>query len=134
MSASAAWARHAKTVLLVSILVALAAGLARETATDPRTRGDAGRLRHGELPGHPAGAEAFGEEPVVVLAEGDLQQLVLTSNWVACCGSRDASRAGFEGVEPIPGPCTELAARAPPRRALAAPPPSSRATIRYSAS
>jgi uncharacterized protein len=54
--------------------------------------------------------EAFGEEPVVVLAEGDLQRLVLTPNLVrllrleGCLAGRIP-----EGVKPIPGPCTELA-------------------------
>ncbi|HWM62990.1 MAG TPA: MMPL family transporter [Solirubrobacterales bacterium] len=53
---------------------------------------------------------AFGEEPVVVLAEGDLQRLVLTANLgrllrLEGCLSGKVPK----GVSPIPGPCTELA-------------------------
>jgi hydrophobe/amphiphile efflux-3 (HAE3) family protein len=58
----------------------------------------------------------FGEEPVVVLAEGDLQRLVLTSNLgrllrLEGCLSGNPPK----GVEPIPGPCTELAEMDPVR-------------------
>jgi len=111
LSAIAAWAaRHAKTVLLVSILVALAAGLA---ATRLPTDAGAGTLVDSGTESYRATQqvrEAFGEEPVVVLAEGDLQQLVLTSNLgrllrLEGCLSGRVPR----GVEPIPGPCTELA-------------------------
>jgi hydrophobe/amphiphile efflux-3 (HAE3) family protein len=54
--------------------------------------------------------EAFGEEPVVVLARGDLQELVLTANLgrllrLEGCLSGKAPK----GAKPIPGPCTELA-------------------------
>lgn len=111
MSAIAAWAaRHAKAVLLVSILVALAAGVA---ATRLPTDAGAGTLVDSDTESYRATQqvrEAFGEEPVVVLAEGDLQQLVLTSNLgrllrlEGCLSGRVP-----QGVEPIPGPCTELA-------------------------
>ena len=52
----------------------------------------------------------FGEEPVVVLAEGDLQRLVLTSNLgrllrLEGCLSGKVPK----GAKPIPGPCAELA-------------------------
>lgn len=52
----------------------------------------------------------FGEEPVVVLAEGDLQRLILTANLgrflrLEGCLSGKVP----EGAEPIPGPCAELA-------------------------
>jgi uncharacterized protein len=58
----------------------------------------------------------FGEEPVVVLAEGDLQRLVLTSNLgrllrLEGCLSGKVPK----GAEPIPGPCAELAALDPVR-------------------
>jgi hydrophobe/amphiphile efflux-3 (HAE3) family protein len=58
----------------------------------------------------------FGEEPVVVLAEGDLQRLVLTSNLgrllrLEGCLSGKVPK----GAEPIPGPCAELAAQDPVR-------------------
>ncbi len=58
----------------------------------------------------------FGEEPVVILAEGDLQQLVLTANLgrllrLEGCLSGKAPK----GAEPIPGPCAELAEQDPVR-------------------
>lgn len=54
--------------------------------------------------------EAFGEEPVVVLAKGDLQRLLLTDNIVRLlrlegCLSGKVPKGG----EPLPGPCEELA-------------------------
>jgi uncharacterized protein len=58
--------------------------------------------------------EVFGEEPVVVLAEGDLQQLILTPNLgrllrLEGCLSGKVPK----GAKPLPGPCTELAAMDP---------------------
>jgi predicted RND superfamily exporter protein len=58
----------------------------------------------------------FGEEPVVILAEGDLQRLVLTSNLgrllrLEGCLSGKVPK----GAKPIPGPCAELAAQNPVR-------------------
>ncbi len=58
----------------------------------------------------------FGEEPVVVLAEGDLQRIVLTANLgrllrlEGCLSGKVPERA-----RAIPGPCTELAAMDPVR-------------------
>ncbi|MDX6601625.1 MAG: uncharacterized protein QOF13_827 [Solirubrobacterales bacterium] len=54
--------------------------------------------------------EVFGEEPVVVVAEGDLQELILTPNLgrllrLEGCLSGNVPK----GAKPIPGPCTELA-------------------------
>ena len=54
--------------------------------------------------------EVFGEEPVVVVAEGDLQELILTPNLgrllrLEGCLSGKVPK----GAKPIPGPCTELA-------------------------
>ena len=65
--------------------------------------------------------EEFGEEPVVVLAEGDLQRLLLTSNLgrllrLEGCLSGKVPK----GAEPIPGPCAELA-RLDPVEFLAGP-------------
>jgi uncharacterized protein len=111
LSAIAAWAaRYAKAVLLVSALAALAAGVA---ATRLPTDAGAGTLVDTGTESYRATQqvrEAFGEEPVVVLAEGDLQQLVLTANLgrllrlEGCLSGRVP-----QGVEPIPGPCAELA-------------------------
>ena len=54
--------------------------------------------------------EAFGEEPVVVLAEGDLQELVLTANLCRLLRLEGCLSGNVpEGAKPIPGPCAELA-------------------------
>ena len=77
----AAWAvRHARAVLAVS---ARARGRRRgrgDAAADRRRHRHAGRLATPRPTGRPQQVrEVFGEEPVVVLAEGDLQQLILTA-------------------------------------------------------
>jgi uncharacterized protein len=107
----AAWAvRHARPVLAVSIAIAVAAGIgALSLSTDaaPSTLIDA------DAPSYRATQEvreAFGEEPVVVLVEGDLQRLVLTSNLGRLLRLEGCLSANVPaGVRPIPGPCTELA-------------------------
>jgi uncharacterized protein len=111
MGSIAAWAvKHARVVLAVSVLLAVGAGVG---AT--RLPADAGT---GTLVDKGSEAyratervrEVFGEEPVVVLAQGDLQQLILTPNLgrllrLEGCLSGEAPK----GAEPIPGPCAELA-------------------------
>jgi hydrophobe/amphiphile efflux-3 (HAE3) family protein len=54
--------------------------------------------------------EVFGEEPVVVLAQGDLQRLILTAN-LGRLLRLEGCLSGMvpKGAEPIPGPCAELA-------------------------
>lgn len=107
----AAWAvRHARPVLAVSIAIAVAAGIgALSLSTDaaPSTLIDA------DAPSYRATQEvreAFGEEPVVVLVEGDLQQLVLTPNLGRLLRLEGCLSANVPaGVRPIPGPCAELA-------------------------
>ncbi|HET8567257.1 MAG TPA: MMPL family transporter [Solirubrobacterales bacterium] len=107
----AAWAvRHARPVLAISIAIAVAAGIgAMSLSTDaaPST------LIDSDAPSYRATQqvrEAFGEEPVVVLVEGDLQQLVLTPNLgrllrlEGCLSGKVPA-----GVQPIPGACAELA-------------------------
>lgn len=115
MSAIAAWAaRHAKAVIFISALAAVAAGVA---ATRLPTDAGTGTLVDSDAESYRATQQvraAFGEEPVVVLATGDLQQLVLTENLVRLlrlegCLSGRVPR----GVEPIPGPCAELARMRP---------------------
>ncbi len=111
MSAIAAWAaRNAKAVLLVSIVFAVAAGVA---ATRLPTDAGAGTLADSGTESYQATQqvrEAFGEEPVVVLADGDLQQLILTSNLGRLLRLEGCLSGKVpQGVEPIPGPCTELA-------------------------
>ncbi len=54
--------------------------------------------------------ETFGEDPVVVLAEGDLRRLLLTAN-LGQLLRLESCLAGKlpPGAKPIPGPCAELA-------------------------
>ncbi len=61
--------------------------------------------------------QAFGEDPVVILAEGDLQELLLTSNLVRLLRLEGCLAAKApDDVEPIPGPCAELARLDPVER------------------
>ncbi len=54
--------------------------------------------------------EVFGEEPVVVVAQGDLQELILTSNLERLLRLEGCLSGKVpKGAKPIPGPCTELA-------------------------
>jgi uncharacterized protein len=60
--------------------------------------------------------EAFGEEPIVVVAEGDLQELVLTANLGRLLRLEGCLAARVpKGARPLPGPCAELARMAPVR-------------------
>jgi predicted RND superfamily exporter protein len=122
LSAIAAWAvRHARPVLVVSALLAVATALAAtqlstDAATDTLVDRDSESYRATERV-----REAFGEEPVVVVAEGDLQELILTPNLgrllrLEGCLSGKVPK----GAKPIPGPCTELA-RLHPVQFLAGP-------------
>ncbi len=117
MGRLAAWAiRHAKLVLAVAVFVAVGAGAAAtqlptDAGTDTLVDTDTASYRATEEV-----REAFGEEPVVVLAEGDLQRLVLTENLgrllrLEGCLSGKVPK----GAEPIPGPCAELARQDPVR-------------------
>jgi uncharacterized protein len=115
LSAVAAWAaRHAKAVLAVSLLLSLAAAaLATRVSTDAgaETLVDADTVSYRATQ---QVRDAFGEEPVVVLAQGDLQQLILTSNLgrllrlEGCLSANPPPQA-----KPIPGPCAELARMRP---------------------
>jgi len=111
LSSIAAWAaRHARVVLVVSALLALAAGVA---ATQLPTSAGTGTLVDADTESYRATEdvrEVFGEEPVVVLAEGDLPELVLTSNLARLLRLEGCLAANVpQGAEPIPGPCAELA-------------------------
>ncbi|HXS33686.1 MAG TPA: MMPL family transporter [Solirubrobacterales bacterium] len=111
MSAIAAWAvRHARLVLVVSAVLAVAtAVLATQLDTDAGTN----TLLDTSSESYRATErvrEVFGEEPVVVVAQGDLQELILTPNLgrllrLEGCLSGNVPK----GAKPIPGPCTELA-------------------------
>ena len=122
MSRIAAWAvRHARLVLAVSAVLALAAAVAAtqlptDAGTDTLVDRDAESYRATERV-----REVFGEEPVVVVAEGDLQELILTPNLgrlirLEGCLSGKVPK----GAKPIPGPCTEIA-RLDPVQYLAGP-------------
>ncbi len=107
----AAWAvRHGRVVLAVSALFALVAGVA---ATQLRTDAGTNTLVDTDSESYRATErvrQVFGEEPVVVVAQGDLQELILTPNLgrllrlEGCLSGRVP-----KGAKPIPGPCTELA-------------------------
>ncbi len=118
----AAWAvRHAKGVLAVSLLLAVGAGvgatrLPTDAGTDTLVDADTAAYRATEEM-----RQEFGEEPVVVLAEGDLQRLVLTANLgrllrLEGCLSGNVPK----GAKPLPGPCAELA-RGDPVRSVTGP-------------
>lgn len=111
MSAIAAWAvRHARPVLAVAALLAIGAAVAAtqlstDAGTDTLVDRDSESYRATERV-----REVFGEEPVVVVAEGDLQELILTPNLgrllrLEGCLSGKVPK----GAKPIPGPCAELA-------------------------
>lgn len=107
----AAWAAgHARAALAVCAVLAAGAGIG---ATQIPTDAGVGTLADSDTGTYRATQqvrEAFGEEPVVVLAKGDLQELVLSSNIFRLlrlegCLSGNVPR----GAKPIPGPCAELA-------------------------
>jgi predicted RND superfamily exporter protein len=111
LSAIAAWAvRRARLVLAVSGVLAVAAAvlatqLSTNAGTDTLVDRDSESYRATERV-----REVFGEEPVVVVAQGDLQELILTPNLgrllrLEGCLSGKVPK----GATPIPGPCTELA-------------------------
>lgn len=111
MASIAGWAvRHARIVLAVSVFLALGAfvaatQLSTDAGTDTLVDRDSESYRATERV-----REVFGEEPVVVVAEGDLQELILTPNLgrlirLEGCLSGNVPK----GARPIPGPCSELA-------------------------
>jgi uncharacterized protein len=111
LSGIAVWAvRHARPVLAVAALLAIGAAFAATqlstgAGTDTLVDRDSESYRATERV-----REVFGEEPVVVVAEGDLQELILTPNLgrllrLEGCLSGKVPK----GAKPIPGPCTQLA-------------------------
>jgi hydrophobe/amphiphile efflux-3 (HAE3) family protein len=103
------------TVLAIAAAV-LATQLSTDAGTDTLVDSDAESYRATEQV-----REVFGEEPVVVVAEGDLQELILTPNLgrllrLEGCLSGNVPK----GAKPIPGPCAELA-RLDPVQYLAGP-------------
>jgi hydrophobe/amphiphile efflux-3 (HAE3) family protein len=115
MATVAGWAvRHARSVLVVAALAAIGAGVA---ATQLKTDAGTNTLVDTNSESYRATErvrEVFGEEPVVVVAQGDLQELILTPNLgrllrLEGCLSGNVPK----GAKPIPGPCAELAALDP---------------------
>jgi uncharacterized protein len=106
-------------VLAACILLAAGAGvlatqLPTDAATDTLVDSDTASYRATQ-----GVRRDFGEEPVVILAEGDLQRLVLTANLgrllrLEGCLSGKVPK----GAKPIPGPCAELAAQDPVRSVI----------------
>jgi hydrophobe/amphiphile efflux-3 (HAE3) family protein len=111
----AAWAaRHARVVLVVTAVVAVAAGLAAtrldtDAGTDTLVDSSSASFQASEQV-----RQRFGDDPIVILAEGDLRRLVLTANLgrllrlEGCLSGRPP-----KGVKPLPGPCAELARTKP---------------------
>jgi uncharacterized protein len=107
----AAWAAgHARVVLGVSIVLAIAAVVG---ATRIPTDAGAGTLVDTDTSTYRATQqvrEVFGEEPVVVLVKGELEQLLLTSNIFRLLRLEGCLSGKVpKGATPIPGPCAELA-------------------------
>ncbi len=111
----AAWAaRHARVVLAVSLVTAIVAAFG---ATQIPTDAGVGTLVDSDTSTYQATLrvrDEFGEEPVVVLAQGDLQRLILTSNIFQLLRLEGCLAAKVpRGATPLPGPCSELAAMEP---------------------
>jgi predicted RND superfamily exporter protein len=107
----AAWAvRHARPVIAVSVVIAVAAAVG---ATQIPTDAGVDTLVDSDSATYEATQqvrEEFGEEPVVVLAKGELPQLVLTDNLFRLLRLEGCLSGKVpEGAKPIPGPCAELA-------------------------
>ncbi len=111
----AAWAsRHARPLLAASLVVAIGAAVG---ATRVPTDAGIGTLVDSDTASYRATQQvrqSFGEEPIVVLARGDLQRLILTNNIFRLlrlegCLAAQAPKGG----KPLPGPCTELAEMEP---------------------
>jgi hypothetical protein len=101
-------------VLAVTAVVAIGAGLAAtrldtDAGTDTLVDSGSSSFQASEQV-----RQRFGDDPVVILAEGDLRRLVLTSNLgrllrlEGCLSGRPP-----KGVKPLPGPCTEIARTKP---------------------
>ncbi len=107
----AAWAaRHARLLVVVTLVVATAAALG---ATQISTDAGVGTLVNSDSATYRATQgvrQEFGEEPVVVLVKGELPQLILTQNIFKLLRLEGCLSGKVpKGVKPIPGPCAELA-------------------------
>lgn len=107
----AAWAaRHARPLLAVTLALAVLAGLG---ATQIPTDAGVGTLADSDSATYEATQqvrEEFGEEPVVVLVKGELQQLLLTQNIFRLLRLEGCLSGKVpKGAKALPGPCAELA-------------------------
>ncbi len=107
----AEWAsRHARLLLPVCALLAVGAGVG---ATRIPTDAGIGTLVDSDAASYQATQrvkQAFGEEPVIVLAEGDLPRLILGHDIFRLLRLEGCLAANPPaGAKPLPGPCTELA-------------------------
>ncbi len=121
-SRAAVWAvRRARVVLALTALLAIGAGVA---ATRLPTDATTSTLVDSDAASYRATQQVkrdFGEEPVVVLAEGDLQRLVLTANLGRLLRLEGCLSGNVpQGAKPLPGPCAKLA-RLDPVRSVAGP-------------
>ncbi|HZO07314.1 MAG TPA: MMPL family transporter, partial [Solirubrobacterales bacterium] len=115
LGAAAAWAaRNAKVVLVVALVVAIGAAVG---ATQISTDAGVSTLVDTDTESYEATKDveqSFGQEPVVVLARGDLPELVLTNNIFRLLRLEGCLAAKVpKGGKPLPGPCTELAEMEP---------------------
>src|SRR5260221_7098274 len=115
LSRLAGWAvRHARVVLAVAVSLAIGAAVA---ATQLPTDAATNTLVDSDTASYQATQQVkrdFGEEPVVILAEGDLQRLVLTANLGRLLRLEGCLPGKVpKGAEPIPGPGAELAEQDP---------------------
>ncbi len=107
----AAWAAgHARAVLAVCAVLAVVGAVG---ATRIPTDAGVGTLVDTDTPTYQATQQvrqSFGEEPVVVLARGDLQRLILSANVFRLLRLEGCLSGNVpKGAKPIPGPCAELA-------------------------
>ncbi|HEU4392186.1 MAG TPA: MMPL family transporter [Solirubrobacterales bacterium] len=107
----AAWASgHARGVLAVSLVLAVVAAVG---ATRVSTDAGVGTLTDTDTATYRATQEVreeFGEEPIVVLARGDLQEMLLSADLFRLLRLEGCLSGNVpKGAKPIPGPCTELA-------------------------
>jgi hydrophobe/amphiphile efflux-3 (HAE3) family protein len=108
---AAAWAaEHARPLLAVTLVVAIAAAVG---ATQIPTDAGVGTLADSDSATYEATEGVrhdFGEEPVVVLVKGELPKLLLTQNIFKLLRLEGCLSGKVpKGAKPIPGPCAELA-------------------------
>jgi uncharacterized protein len=111
----AGWsARHARPVLAVSLVLAVAAAVG---ATRIPTDAGVGTLVDSDTSTYRATQhvrEVFGEEPVVMLVKGELPQLILTEDIFRLLRLEGCLSGKVpKGAKAIPGPCAELAEAKP---------------------